>query len=220
MSIQQTKELLSLLSMLPDGLSGAEFQWIKLPVKDILRCRSTLLRTSLAYINAQNRLKVLIPIQEYMLKYHPAPSNFVDPVLNYVLNLLEVYKIQSGTMENSQIIAQIASNLANIHHILLYALQKDNQNISRTVLCILYLNTFHSLTGQGRTPLMAHIPNILPRQTDHRLELAYITQCLESWSSHPIANLQVLVDKGLQLLSHFDDTDDDKRKFTVQMYFC
>ncbi|KAJ7900897.1 hypothetical protein B0H13DRAFT_1883201 [Mycena leptocephala] len=40
MSIQQTKELLSLLSMLPDGLSGAEFQWIKLPVKDILRCRN------------------------------------------------------------------------------------------------------------------------------------------------------------------------------------
>jgi hypothetical protein len=220
MSVHQTKELLSLLSMLPDGLSDAELQWIKLPVNDILRCRSTLLRTSLAYINTQNRLKVLIPIQEYMLKYHPAPSNFIDPVLNYVLNLLEVYKIQSGTMENSQIIAKIVSNLANIHHILLYALQKDHQDATRTVLCILYLNTFHLLTGQGRTSLMAHIPNILPWQTDPRLEVAYITQCLESWGSHPIANVQILVDKGLKLLSHCDDTDDVKREFTFQMCFC
>ncbi|KAJ7114026.1 hypothetical protein C8R44DRAFT_740886 [Mycena epipterygia] len=60
------KDLLSLLSILPDGLSDAELLQSKLPIKNILECRSMLLRTSLAYEDDRKRLKSLVPIQEYM----------------------------------------------------------------------------------------------------------------------------------------------------------
>ncbi|KAJ7458953.1 P-loop containing nucleoside triphosphate hydrolase protein [Mycena latifolia] len=52
----QAQELLSLLSILPDGLSDAELIQSNLPINNILACKATLLRTSLAYTDGQRRL--------------------------------------------------------------------------------------------------------------------------------------------------------------------
>jgi hypothetical protein len=43
------QELLSLLSMLPDGLSEADLVQSKLPLENILACKSTLIKVSLVY---------------------------------------------------------------------------------------------------------------------------------------------------------------------------
>ena len=43
------KNLLSLLSMLPDGLSDVELIQSKLPINDILGCKTALIQTGLAY---------------------------------------------------------------------------------------------------------------------------------------------------------------------------
>ncbi|KAJ7118161.1 hypothetical protein C8R44DRAFT_738110 [Mycena epipterygia] len=56
------KDLLSLLSILPDGLSAVELLQCNLPMQDILSCRATLLCTSLAYVDQKQRLKLLIYI--------------------------------------------------------------------------------------------------------------------------------------------------------------
>src|ERR1700761_8400117 len=71
-SVSGTKDLLSLLSMLPDGISDLELRKSHFPIHNILECKTTLLRTSLAYDSGQKRLKVLVPIQEYMQRHHPA----------------------------------------------------------------------------------------------------------------------------------------------------
>jgi hypothetical protein len=47
----QAQDLLSLLSMLPEGLSDVELLQSKLLIKDIWKCKTTLTRTSLAYVN-------------------------------------------------------------------------------------------------------------------------------------------------------------------------
>jgi hypothetical protein len=47
--LPQSKDLLSLLSMLPDGLSDVDLMQSKLPINDVLGCKATLIRTSLAY---------------------------------------------------------------------------------------------------------------------------------------------------------------------------
>jgi hypothetical protein len=44
-----SKELLSLLSILPDGLSDVVLVHSNLPIQDILKCKTILLATSLAY---------------------------------------------------------------------------------------------------------------------------------------------------------------------------
>ncbi|KAJ7852000.1 P-loop containing nucleoside triphosphate hydrolase protein, partial [Mycena leptocephala] len=70
-SLPDSRNLLSLLSMLPDGLSDAELLQSNLPIGDILGCKAALIRTSLAYTDEQKRLKALAPIREYVQKIQP-----------------------------------------------------------------------------------------------------------------------------------------------------
>ncbi|KAJ7288733.1 P-loop containing nucleoside triphosphate hydrolase protein, partial [Mycena rebaudengoi] len=68
------QDLLSVLSMLPDGLSENDLIQMRLPIPQILACKSTLIRTSLAFIDKDHRLKVLVPVREHVLSVHP-PTN-------------------------------------------------------------------------------------------------------------------------------------------------
>ncbi|KAJ7888466.1 P-loop containing nucleoside triphosphate hydrolase protein, partial [Mycena leptocephala] len=77
----QSQELLSLLSILPDGLSDLELIQSKLSIKEIHRCKAALIRTTLAYVNEHSRLKVLMPIREYMQKTQPPEDDLVRPLL-------------------------------------------------------------------------------------------------------------------------------------------
>ncbi|KAJ7488310.1 hypothetical protein FB451DRAFT_1126652 [Mycena latifolia] len=70
-SLPQAQDLLSLLSILPDGISDTELVQSKLPLVNILACKGTLLRTSLAYMDDRRRLMVLVPIREHVRKMHP-----------------------------------------------------------------------------------------------------------------------------------------------------
>ncbi|KAJ7917233.1 P-loop containing nucleoside triphosphate hydrolase protein, partial [Mycena leptocephala] len=70
-SLPGTKELLALLSILPDGLSDVELVQIQLPIENILTCKATLIGTSLAYMDDAKRLKSLSPIREHVHRFHP-----------------------------------------------------------------------------------------------------------------------------------------------------
>ncbi|KAJ7445099.1 P-loop containing nucleoside triphosphate hydrolase protein, partial [Mycena latifolia] len=85
------KELLGLLSILPDGLSDVELLQSNLPIQNILTCKAVLLQTSLAYVD-NSRLKVLVPIREYMQQLYPTSSSLVQPLQNYFHSLLELYR--------------------------------------------------------------------------------------------------------------------------------
>ncbi|KAJ7235124.1 P-loop containing nucleoside triphosphate hydrolase protein [Mycena rebaudengoi] len=57
------QDLLSIMAMLPDGLTDADLVQAKLPIHNVLACKITLIQTSLAFIDKdQQRLKVLAPI--------------------------------------------------------------------------------------------------------------------------------------------------------------
>ncbi|KAJ7248007.1 P-loop containing nucleoside triphosphate hydrolase protein, partial [Mycena rebaudengoi] len=68
------QELLSILSMLPNGLTDVDLVQANLPIIDILACKATLIRTSLAFVDRVQHLKVLVPIREHILHTHP-PAN-------------------------------------------------------------------------------------------------------------------------------------------------
>jgi hypothetical protein len=57
--------------MLPNGLSDVQLLQSNLPINRILACKTALIRTALAYVDEHNRLKVLVPIREYMRTMHP-----------------------------------------------------------------------------------------------------------------------------------------------------
>ncbi|KAJ6596189.1 P-loop containing nucleoside triphosphate hydrolase protein, partial [Mycena vulgaris] len=68
------QSLLSILSMLPDGLTDEDLVQAQLPIHNILACRAVLIRTSLAFTDENQRLKVLMPIREYTHAIHPPPN--------------------------------------------------------------------------------------------------------------------------------------------------
>ncbi|KAJ7469057.1 P-loop containing nucleoside triphosphate hydrolase protein, partial [Mycena latifolia] len=118
----QSQDLLSILSILPDGLSDSELVQSKLPINNILACKATLLRTSLAYTNEQKRLKALVPIREYFQRIHPPMAPLIQPLLQYFHGLLEIFYKYHGKVSNSGMLARITPNVANIQNILLKSL--------------------------------------------------------------------------------------------------
>ncbi|KAJ7796417.1 hypothetical protein B0H13DRAFT_1572621, partial [Mycena leptocephala] len=90
-SAPHSKDLLSLLSMLPDGLSDAELVQAKLPIDNILGCKAALIQTTLAYSDEHKQLKALVPIREYMQKIKPPGYDLVQPLLKHFKELLELF---------------------------------------------------------------------------------------------------------------------------------
>ncbi|KAJ7854895.1 P-loop containing nucleoside triphosphate hydrolase protein, partial [Mycena leptocephala] len=119
-----SKDLLSLLSMLPDGLSDVELVQSKLPIDNILDCKAALIRTALAYSNEHKRLKALVPIREYMQKIQPPGGRLIRPLLKHFQELLEFFMEYRGTQSSSSTVARVSSNYSNIQNVLQNGLQQ------------------------------------------------------------------------------------------------
>ncbi|KAF8195321.1 P-loop containing nucleoside triphosphate hydrolase protein [Mycena galopus ATCC 62051] len=92
MSFPQSLDLLSILSLLPDGISDAELLRIKVPIPKIMECKTALLRASLAYTDDRKRLKSLVPIREYIKKVKPPTDEMIHLLLGQVKVLLETHR--------------------------------------------------------------------------------------------------------------------------------
>ncbi|KAJ7797980.1 hypothetical protein B0H14DRAFT_3546462 [Mycena olivaceomarginata] len=200
----ESKELLSLLSILPDGLSDVELVQSNLPVPNILACKATLLATSLAYQDIKKRLRSLMPIREHMQQFLP-PSCFLAQSLRThfysILKLYEKYKDE----QRRPLVNQIASNLGNLQEVLQLGLSKNDPNLVDTMYCIFSLNSFYRITGRGHTPLMDTIPMTLPQPTDHRLEASFFIEVILSRIHTAILKPEIVISRGLSHFQHFTD---------------
>ncbi|KAJ7890858.1 hypothetical protein B0H14DRAFT_3700429 [Mycena olivaceomarginata] len=95
--LPQSQELLSLLSMLPDGLADVDLIQSELPLENILQCKTAPKSTALAYTDEHRRLKVLMPIREYLQNHHPSGDHLVQSVLKYFAEMLHFYQEYYGT---------------------------------------------------------------------------------------------------------------------------
>jgi hypothetical protein len=205
-SFPHSKDLLSLLSILPDGLSDSELVQAKLPIDNILGCKAALIRTSLAYSDEHKRLKALVPIQEYMQKNMPPGNHLVRPLLIHFQELLELFMEYNGTQSSSGTVVRISSNYSNIQNIILYGAQQGHPDLVTTIYCACDLSYFSQLIGRGPIPFTREIHNILPQPRDHRLEAYFIVE-LFAWGRHSISNPETLVCEALEHFEQFDDPD-------------
>ncbi|KAJ7131073.1 hypothetical protein C8R44DRAFT_850005 [Mycena epipterygia] len=199
------KDLLSLLSILPDGLSVAELVQSNLPIQDLLGCRATLLRTSLAYSDDKQRLKSLVPIREHTHTFSPPSQLLFHPLCKYFQSVMDLYEKYQGLSRNNTRIYQISANLGNLHQLLLLTLHLGNTEVVDAINCTLSLNAFQRLTGHGRTVLMDDIPAVFPQPCDHQLEARYVTETLFTMNHYPVADPEFLVQKGM---AHFHQIND------------
>ncbi|KAJ7735051.1 P-loop containing nucleoside triphosphate hydrolase protein [Mycena metata] len=155
-STPEAQDLLALLSMLPDGLSDVELKQTKFPITDILACKATLLRTALAYTDGHKRLRVLVPIREYMGKLLPPTDQMIQPMFKHFHELLESYTVAFGTRSGVFPIDRIILNYTNIQNILQNVLWREYPNAVDVAYCTCYFNNFSRHVGQPTIESVFH----------------------------------------------------------------
>ncbi|KAJ7816036.1 hypothetical protein B0H13DRAFT_1923807 [Mycena leptocephala] len=192
-SLPESQHLLSLLSILPDGLSGVDLVQSKLHIADILGCKSALIRTTLAYTDEHKRLKVLVPIRDPSSIIFSSYWTFID-------------RPMTGT---NLVIRRLANRIQLLEHLQFTPewLQHGHPDLVNIIYSVCYLNYFSLVTGRGKIALMDLIPDFLPQPPEHRLEAYFIDQLFSSISYHPGANPETLIAKALSHFDHIDDTD-------------
>jgi hypothetical protein len=205
-AVPHAKELLSLLAILPDGLSDVELIQSNLQIDDVLDCKTALIRTALAYRDEKKRLKALVPIREYMKKTYQPGNDLIRPLLEYFKELLQLYRELHGSQMSSST-AQILSNFANIQNIIQNGLQSNHPDLKDTVFCALHLNLFSRVMGRGPMPFLQQLHHVLQQSNDHELKAYFITELFASHHNYPISDPNTMVVQALEHMEHFDDPD-------------
>jgi tetratricopeptide (TPR) repeat protein len=195
--------LLSLLSLLPDGLSETELSQSSLPLQDLPRCRAALLRTSLAYIE-HGRLKSLVPIREYMGMIHPPVSAVVHPLSQYFNSLLQLYRRYNGH-QLAQVVDQITPNLGNVHSIILWGLNPENSNVRDTLHCAMALVGFQRAANRARSISILQLAPVVNQLGDSHMKALFITELFASLNTDPISNPQELIREAQDHFANIND---------------
>ncbi|KAJ7466355.1 hypothetical protein FB451DRAFT_1485158 [Mycena latifolia] len=199
------KELLSLLSILPDGLSDSDLHQSNLPAKDILACKAVLLRTALAYIDTtKNRLKVLVPIREYMQHHYPASPSFVKCLSMRFYDLLNFWGKYKNQQSGASLYKQLVPNLANIQNVLMLELRSDNPHLENAMHSAAILNNLQLFLGHGPIPCADFILKNYSQPQNPRLEVHMITLLFRLYRVD-IENVDHLVSQAENDFDHFDD---------------
>ncbi|KAJ7751402.1 hypothetical protein B0H16DRAFT_1318098 [Mycena metata] len=217
-SVPHAQDLLSLLSILPDGLSDVELKQSKFAINDIPACKTALLRTSLAYTDDRKRLKVLVPIREYMQNLLPATDQMIRPLFKHFQELLELFDEHRGKISGMSYASRVALNLANIQSILQNTLQQGHRDLVASIYCACHLSHFTRLS-QG--PTMSLFPLFSPLFTQicvPKLEIYMITEIFKSRLVDP-SHQEDLETRGTELCSYFNDPDIECTAFTPCWYY-
>ncbi|KAJ7302833.1 hypothetical protein DFH08DRAFT_945519 [Mycena albidolilacea] len=194
-----SKELLSLLSILPDGLSDAELLQSKLPIPNILSCKSVLLATSLAYQDSNQRLRSLMPVREHIQQFLPPSTALVKCLYKLFYALLELYKEYNGE-QLGPVMNEITQNLANFQEVLQRGLYDNALDLKDTIYSISILCSFYRITGRGGLALIEHIQSIVPGLADHHLKIQFMTQVLLSYDYYPTFDREQVINEGMSIL--------------------
>ncbi|KAJ7838033.1 hypothetical protein B0H14DRAFT_3141268 [Mycena olivaceomarginata] len=200
----ESKELLSLLSILPDGLSDGELVQYKLPICNILSCKTALLATSLAYQDGNRRLRLLMLMQEHVQKFLPPSLALVQCLHKQFYALLELYQKYNGE-QLGPVINQITLNLANFHQVLQQGLYNYTLDLGITIRSISFLNSFYRLTGRGCTGLLDSILRIFPGLDEPQLQLHFITEVLKSLDYYPSLDREQFIMQAPNMIEHINN---------------
>ncbi|KAJ7890110.1 hypothetical protein B0H14DRAFT_2561385 [Mycena olivaceomarginata] len=199
------RELLALLAILPDGLSDVDIIHSQIPGKGILACKSVLLSTSLAYTH-DARLKVLVPIREYMQQHCPASQPLIQSIRAHFEDLLSIYRKYNGHQLEATVHKQIHSNLGNMQSIFALELYSNNPQLEDIVSSIVTLNDFRIIMGYRPSPCMDYIAENYSQPSNPRLEVHMITLLFKVHQQlHSIPNAEHLLRKAEKNLDSFDD---------------
>jgi hypothetical protein len=193
--------LLSLLSLLPDGISGDELVSSKVPIANIPDCISSLLQTSLAFLS-HRRLKALPPLRDYIRRTYPPSAALTQPLFNQFQALLSLWKTHHDV---SDILPQLTSHLGNLTSLLSNALTSGSLAQPEIGHGILTLSNLSDIMLKGQSPLVQYLPSIIESSRDENLKWRYILSCVSSTAVRSPRDAEDLASEGVQYFVQHND---------------
>ncbi|KAJ7248809.1 hypothetical protein C8J57DRAFT_1672681, partial [Mycena rebaudengoi] len=191
------QELLGILSMLPDGLRDADLVQAKLPIADILACKTTLIQTSLAFVGQDQHLKVLVPIREHILHIHPPADALKLKLREHFHQILDLWN-QFKNLNVADILPQISCNLGNISTILHNGLETEGPDIVQNFQSILYLNHFYARVQDTYSPLLLRLSAKILHWKDNPIFGEYLIELLQNSEHFPDLDFNSNITLGTQ----------------------
>ncbi|KAJ7235592.1 P-loop containing nucleoside triphosphate hydrolase protein [Mycena rebaudengoi] len=148
--------LLSILSMLPNGLTDADLVQAQLPISNILACKTTLVQTALAFVGQDQHLKVLVPIRGHILHMHPPANALKLKLREHFHQILDLWS-QFKNLNIADRLPQISQNLGNFNTVLLDGLGPEGPDIVQNFKSILFLNDFYGRVHSTYSPLLLQL---------------------------------------------------------------
>ncbi|KAJ7261958.1 hypothetical protein C8J57DRAFT_1232093 [Mycena rebaudengoi] len=194
--------LLSILSMLPSGLTDADLVQAQLPISNILACKTTLVQTALAFVGQDQHLKVLVPIQEHILHMHPPADALKLKLREHFHQILDLWH-QFKNLNIGDICPRISQHLANFNTVLLDGLG-PGPDVVQTFKSIMFLNQFCDRFQETYSPLLLQLFEKMPLWKGHPIFGEYLIQLLESSDHLPELDFNSHITLGTQ---HFKSKD-------------
>ncbi|KAJ7286814.1 P-loop containing nucleoside triphosphate hydrolase protein [Mycena rebaudengoi] len=188
------QDLLSLLSMLPDGLTDVELGQAKLGIPDVLGCKSVLIRTSLAFVGKDQRLKVLVPIREHTLRMHPPTNALKLQLQQHFHDLLDLWN-QFQYLNPTNIAPQISHNLGNFDSVFRDALEQF-PDVAQNIQSILFLSRFYHRTQMTHTPLLSNLNEKMAHLENSPIFGDYLLECFQLVGYTPVMDAERQIIRG------------------------
>ncbi|KAJ7655951.1 hypothetical protein B0H17DRAFT_1146285 [Mycena rosella] len=192
------KSFLSLLSILPDGITDQEIIGSKVPLPHIAHCRTSLVRTSLAYVDRDGRLKALSPIREFIRKVYPPSMSLSKPLRTHFQDLLMVWWSHQQ-LPSGDLVPRLVAHIGNFNELILQGLADDEAAWPDIARNIINLDSFSQTMLKGSNQLLQRLPGLIEVTGDSRLRWKYVSAHLTSNFPHlDITHAERWIADGLQ----------------------
>ncbi|KAJ7240903.1 hypothetical protein C8J57DRAFT_1561900 [Mycena rebaudengoi] len=212
------QELLSILSLLPDGLADANLLQAKLPIPDVLACKVTLIRTALAFVGWDQHLKVLVPIREHILRIHP-PANALKLKLRVHFHQILHLWSQFKNLNVADILPQISRNLGNFNTVLEDGLEPEGPDIVQNFESIFYLNQFYRRVQNTYSPLLLQLSGKMLHWKGKPIFGEYLIELLESSQYFPELDFDRNITLGTQYFKSKDPLEQARWYSALGLHF-
>ncbi|KAJ7742724.1 hypothetical protein DFH07DRAFT_925515 [Mycena maculata] len=200
------QDLLSILSILPDGLSDPELVQSGLPIPNILASKSKLIATSLAYIDQGHRLKVSVPVREYMQTNHPPSPTMKFAFRQYCHQLIRVWTdFRSGSSGNT--LFPIMINAGNLRAVFLDALTMECQDEITNIRSALSFLPFCRIANHDHVIVMQAVSSRIMHWKEDAVYGEFLVESVQSMHVKP-DEIDAMIRTGN---SYFQSVPDTKK---------
>lgn len=166
-------KVLSLLSLLPDGVTRTDLEQMNFPLPDLARSQSTLIRCALSYLDSDHRFKVLAPIRELVRQRFPPDVSLQRPLREHFYRLADLFK--GPEYLSRPLVDKLSSDLGNLRTIVLSSLNSiDHEQLIQTFDCIVKLAGFTYLTTLGSVEGLDSFSEVIEALGEPQLQGKYL----------------------------------------------